>query len=130
MLHLGRSDNTVTFFIQMHMHHIALSFLHLHFLLTERHEQVFHQSPVKKGAELIDPCHLQTGKFTHLYIRLQRSSDQTFLHIEVDKYIQNVSRLGTFGHITFRKQDFTVLISIEVHAKVHFLHYFQLIIFP
>ena len=61
----------------------------------------------------------------NLYQRCQCCGYKAFLVIQIYKYIQFVSRLATFGHITQRKQDFSIFTTIQIHTELHFLDYLQ-----
>ena len=100
--YLCRSYDTIAFIIQMCMNNIFPSNLHFHLLLTERNKQVFHQSPIQKCSELIYPSNFQTSKLSHLHQRGQCSGNQSLIYIQIEKYIQHISYLTAFGHITGR----------------------------
>ena len=124
VFYLGRSHDTVTFFVKMSVHHVASAFLHLSLLLAERHKEVFHQPPVKKRSELVYPCHFKASELINLHIRLKCGSHESFIHIQIDKDIQHITRSGAFGNISLRKQDFAVFISIKIYSEIYFFHYF------
>ena len=113
----------------MRMDHIFPPNLHFHLLLTERNEQVFHQSPVQESPVLIHPGHFETSKLADLYERGQRSSNQSLIHIQIKKHIQKISYLTVLGHITGRQQDLTFFPAIEIYAEIYFFHDFKLIEF-
>ena len=128
-LYFGRRHDTITVFIHMCMNHIAMTFLHLHLLFAERDEKILHQSPIQECTIFIHPGHFQTSKLTNLYLRFEGSGNETFLIIQINEHIEHITRLGTFGHITGRQQNLAVVSSIEVDTEIHFLHYFQLVVF-
>jgi len=111
----------------MRMDHIFPPNLHFHLLLTERNEQVFHQSPVQESSVLIHPGDFQTGELTYLHQRSQRRSNQSFIHIQIKKHVQKISYLTVFGHIAGRQQNLTFFPTIEIYAEIYFFHDFKLI---
>ena len=113
----------------MHVDDVLPAHLHLHLLLAEGHEQVFHQPPVEESSILVDPRHLQAGKLAHLRQGLLRGGHQTLLLVEVDEHFQLVARLAPLVHIALGKQDFTFNSPVEVQAEIDLLHHPQCIVF-
>ena len=79
MLNLCRRHHTIAFVVDTYMHNITLSTFHPLLLLTERAEKVFHKSPIKKSAEIIDPSHLKTHKIANLGKRFQGGGNRSLV---------------------------------------------------
>ena len=107
----------------MQMHDITPPLLHLELLLTEWHEQVFHQPPIEERPVIVYPRDLQISKISDLSQRCLRSSDQTFFAIQIQKDIQLVSHAATFRHITRRQKNLSRIASIQIHAEIHGLNH-------
>ena len=110
------------------MHNVALALLHLHLLLAERTKEVFHQPPVEKGTKFVDPSHLKISKVAHLGFGLQCSGHQFLVDIEIEKHLQFVAHLATFGHIASGQQYLALFASVEIHAKIHLLNHLHVVI--
>ena len=108
---------------------VAMTFLHLHLLFTERHEEVLHQSPIEESTIFVHPCHFQASELVHLHQRLEGGGNETFLIVEINEHIEHIARAASFGHIAGGQQDFTIVSPIEVHTEIHFFHHFQLVVF-
>ena len=84
-LYLCRCHNTVRLLIDMYVDNITAVFLHTHFLLTERAEDIFHKSPVKEGTMFVCPCHIQESKFAHHCFRTLCGGNRALFLIEIDE---------------------------------------------
>ena len=99
LIHLGRSHETETLIVLVAIHDVTLTLHHTHLLLTEGHEKVFHQPPIQESTILVHPAHLQIAELSHLYQRGLRGSHQSFLIVQIEKHIQQVSLLSAFGDV-------------------------------
>ena len=111
-------------FVEMDVHEIAATLLHLHLLLAEGHEEVFHEAPVEECAEVVHPRHLEPGEVAHLGQRPLRRGHHPFLLVEVDEDVDVVADVRTLGNVSGRQQYVSVDLSpVEVQAKVDPLHH-------
>lgn len=126
--YLGRSGYAVAFIVYVDVYHVAVALLHLLPLLAERHEEVFHQSPVQESAVLVDPCHTQPGKLAHGGVRMQGGGYQTLVHIEVDEDFELLSHAAALGHVAAGQQDFAVVAAVQIHPEVDFFYHLQAVV--
>ena len=124
-LHLGRSHDAIAVFVHMKVHNIALSFLHLHFLFTERNKQVFQQSPVEKSSEVIHPGHLKISEIAHHRLRSFCGGNQALLTVEIEEYVQFIANLASLWNELERKQNLAFHPSVEIKAEINLLDYLQ-----
>lgn len=81
------------------MNDIRATCLHALLLLTERTEEVFHQSPIEECTKLINPSHLKVGKIAYHSLRLECGSHTALLIVEIDKHFHLIAYLKSFWHI-------------------------------
>ena len=94
------------------IHIIAFSSFHALFLLTERAEKVFHESPLQESTILVGPCALEPCKLADFGQRALSGGHKTFVLVEIQKHFQFLTYGSSFGHITCGQQDLTFFATI------------------
>ena len=92
---------------------VALANLHLFLLLTERTEEILHQSPVEEGAILVHPRAFETSEVTHLGEGCLRCCHEPLLLVEVDEAAHLVTYLCAFRYVFLRHEDVPLAASIK-----------------
>ena len=101
-VNFGSSHEATGLFVDVYKDNIAFSHLHGALLLTERHKEIFHHSPIQESSMLVHPRHFEISKVAHRGKRLFRSSDQTFRLVEIDKKVERIARTHGLRHIGLR----------------------------
>ena len=113
-LYLGCRHQTVAVFIHLNIYDITVILLHPLLLLTERAEEILHQSPFQEGTELVHPRHLKVGKLAHLGVWPFGGGNRAFFLIKVEKHFYLVADMHVFGHIALGKEDLTFLPTVKI----------------
>ena len=98
----GRHQS-VTVLVYRHIYYIRRACNHALFLLAERAEKVFHQSPVEKRTVFVYPGHFEMRKFSHLGQWLLGGCYEALVLVEIDEYVYFVACFGAFRYITCRQ---------------------------
>ena len=125
LLQFCRSDDAVGDAVDITINKVFLALNHAHLLFLERTEEVLHQSPIEESTKFVGPLHFEIGKFVDLHKRVFSSGDESFLTIEIEEHINDVSHFRAFGNISFWQQYIAHFSGIEIHAEIHFSQHFE-----
>ena len=100
-VNLRSSHEATGLFVDIHEDNVAFSHLHGALLLTKRHKEIFHHSPIQESAMLIHPRHFEISKVAHRGKRLLRGSNEAFRLVEIDKKFERIARTHGLYHISF-----------------------------
>lgn len=102
----------------MDVNKIGTALLHGELLLAEGNEKVFHQPPVEKGAELVDPGYLEKGEVANTGQGSFEGADQTFALVEINEYVDFVAGAHAALHVGFGHENFAKGAAVEVGSVV------------
>ena len=126
-LYLAGADDAVGFVIDVAINLIAFTPLHAHFLLSERAEEVFHESPVKVSTVFVGPSAFEIGKLSHLDEGVFCGGDEALVLVEIEKHVKHIPHLCSCWHIAFRQQDVSDVSAFQINSVVFLTQDFQLI---
>ena len=115
--------------INSHINQVPFSWTHRHLLFAERHQQIFHKSPVEEGSDLADRPDLHKCEFSDGCLGMDGCRNQTSFVVVIDKHLQLIPDLRLFGHITCRQQDLFARIISQIGSEIEHLDHFQCIVF-
>ena len=111
-LHLGSSHQSVGLLVFHHVDIIPFALLHALLLLTERAEEVFHQSPVQEGSVFIGPATLHPRKLTDLGNWMQGGGNDTLVLVKIKEHLYFCPDGQTVGHIALGEQYLAFVATI------------------
>ena len=126
-LYLAGADDAVGFVVDVAINLIAFTPLHAHFLLSERAEEVFHESPVKVSAVFVGPSAFKVGKLAYFDEGMFRGGDEALVLIEVKEHVKHIPHLCASWHIALRQQDVSDVSAFQIYSVVFLTQDFQLI---
>ena len=95
-LNLGRGNDAIALLVDVDMHDVGVAEHHALLLLTERAEDILHQSPSQEGSVFVDPFHFEIGEVAYLSQWGFGGSDEALILIEIDEDIQLVADACVF----------------------------------
>src|SRR5574344_2819485 len=117
MFYFCTGNNTIAFFINMNMDDKFISNLHAFFLLSERAENIFCQSPVKECSVFIHPRAFKICEITYLCKWLFSCSDRSFVLVKIYETFYLVTRFSSFGHVFLWHKDFSFTTCVKIHSE-------------
>ena len=121
-LNLGRGNDAVALLIDVDMHDVGVAEHHTLLLLSEWAEDVLQQAPAQEGSEFVDPFYFEIGEIAHLSQWGFCSSDETLFLVEIDEDIQLVADADILWDLAGRKEDFSLITTIEIQTEIYFLY--------
>lgn len=121
-LNLGRGNDAIALLIDVDMHDVGVAEHHALLLLTEWAEDVLHQPPAQEGSVFVDPFHFEIGEIAHLSQWGFGGSDEALFLVEIDEDIQLVADADILWDVAGRKEDFSLVTTIEIQTEINFLY--------
>lgn len=121
-LNLGRGNDAVALLVDVDMHDVGVAEHHTFLLLAEWAEDVLHQPPAQKGSVFVDPFHFEIGEVAHLCQRGFGGCYEALFLVEIDEDIQLVADADILWDVAGRKEDFSLVTTIEIQTEIYFLY--------
>ena len=115
--------------IQPDIDQVPFPLSHRHFLLLERNEQIFHDTPFQKCAGIIHVFYFHELELPDRCQRTCGSSDQPPFIIMINKHLDLIPGFHVFRYVTSRQQDLHPVTAIQINPEVKVFHYFQRVVF-
>lgn len=79
-------------------------------------------TPAQKGSVFVDPFHFEIGEVAHLCQRGFGGCYEALFLVEIDEDIQLVADADILWDVAGRKEDFSLVTTIEIQTEINFLY--------